>query len=418
MESHEPTTSIYSVSELTREIKYLLEEAWPAVWLQGEISNFVHHSSGHMYFSLKDSEAQISVVLWRQRAQALGFIPRDGMSVQALGQVRVYEKRGNYQFDVSKMMPAGVGDLQKAFEKLKAKLAAEGLFDEEHKKPIPAFPQTIGVITSPTGAAIRDIVHIVQRRMPSTRIILRPTVVQGQDAAEDICCAIREFNDYGRVDVLIVGRGGGSLEDLWAFNEEEVARAIYGSRIPVVSAVGHEIDFTIADFVADLRAPTPSAAAELVTPVREDLLENVQLLLARCYQNVARSLLLKRERLERMRSHYGLRRPGDVILQKRQRIDELYARMENQLRQRLTLERRNVLHYQQLTASLGPASVLKRGYAICVHPDTGQTITQVASLHPGDAVQVTMMDGHWLGAVQKTERTSGQQKRKSRNRDE
>ncbi len=416
MDSYEPTTSLYSVSELTREIKYLLEEGFPAVWLQGEISNFVHHSSGHMYFSLKDSEAQISVVMWRQRNLALSFTPADGMSVQAFGQVRVYEKRGNYQFDVLKMTPVGVGDLQRAFEKLKARLAAEGLFDEEHKKDIPAFPQTVGVITSPTGAAVRDIVRIIQRRMPSTQIILRPTVVQGQEAAKDISNAIREFNEYGKAEVLIVGRGGGSLEDLWAFNEETVARAIYASRIPIVSAVGHEIDFTIADFVADLRAATPSAAAELVTPVREDLLETVQTLLARCHQNIIRSLRLRRERLQRMSSHYGLRRPGDLILQKRQRLDELSMRMERSLLQRLALQRQKVMHHQQLIASLGPESVLKRGYAICLEPDSGAAITRVATLHSGDSVRVAMMDGSWLGSVQKTEHGADQQKRKTRNR--
>lgn len=250
-----------SVTDATRMIKTLLETTLPMMWIEGEISNFTHHSSGHMYFSLKDPTSQISCVMWKGRNRSMHFRPQDGMKVLVNGRVTVYERRGNYQLDVWQMLPGGVGALQQAFEQLKIRLSEEGLFDEKYKRPLPKYPRRIGIVTSPTGAAIRDLHSVLSRRWPSAELILRPALVQGTGAAEDIARAIEEFNEYGEVDVLIVGRGGGSLEDLWAFNEEVVARAIFHSKLPIISAVGHEIDFTIADFVADLRAATPSAAA-------------------------------------------------------------------------------------------------------------------------------------------------------------
>lgn len=400
MEQQEAGLSVLSVSELTREIKYLLETSFPTVWLQGEVSNFVHHSSGHMYFSVKDNDAQIACVMWRSRNIALSFAPRDGMTVLMQGQVRVYEKRGNYQFDIIRMIPAGVGALQMAFEQLKARLQAEGLFDADHKRPIPPFAHSVGIVTSPTGAAIRDIVQIIRRRMPSTEIILRPALVQGEGAAEDIVNAILEFNVYGGVQVLIVGRGGGSLEDLQAFNDERVARAIYNSAIPVVSAVGHEIDFTIADFVADLRAPTPSAAAELVTPQRQVLLDNLQDLADRCRTALIRMCQYYRERLHHLQSHYGLRRPGDLVLQKRQRLDELAHLMQLAMQNRLQSERQRVQHLQQMLSSLGPNSVLKRGYALCYRLADGTLVTRARHTAPGEAMMVRMYDGNWQGKVE------------------
>jgi len=389
----------YSVSELTREIKELLEESFSPLWLQGEISNFTHHSSGHMYFMLKDQEAQIAAVMWRQRNAMLSFVPSDGMQVQVYGQVRVYEKRGNYQFDVLKMVPAGVGSLQLAFEKLKARLQAEGLFDAAHKKPLPLFPQAIGIVTSATGAAIHDMVQVIKRRMPSLQMVLRPTLVQGQGAAEDIAQAIRDFNDYGEVDVLIVGRGGGSLEDLWPFNEEAVARAIYESSIPIVSAVGHEIDFTIADFVADVRAATPSVAAELVSPARTALLLLVDELSQRCRRVLQRSLRSYREKIGYLRSHYGLRRPSDLVLQKRQRLDELQLTIQRSCQNRLAMSRQRLGHCQQLLSSLGPDSILQRGFALCFRAETGELITGIDHLSIGDAMNVQLHDGQWHGPV-------------------
>src|SRR5271169_6490493 len=255
--------NIFSVTDLTRKIKGTLEEGFSGIAVQGELSNFKRHSSGHLYFTLKDEHTQIQCVMWRSRVPTLSVSPQDGMKMIARGNVTVYEVRGNYQLDVSSLQLLGAGELQIAFERLKQKLSTEGLFDQDHKKPLPQFPQRIGVVTSPTGAAIRDIINVVNRRFPSTELILYPVRVQGIGAAEEIASAIDDFNAFGEVGVILIGRGGGSLEDLWAFNEEIVARSIYRSSIPVVSAVGHEIDFTIADFVADLRAPTPSAAAEL-----------------------------------------------------------------------------------------------------------------------------------------------------------
>ncbi|MCJ7577011.1 MAG: exodeoxyribonuclease VII large subunit, partial [candidate division Zixibacteria bacterium] len=247
---------IYTVTEITKEIKGILEESLPSVWVEGEISNYILHSSGHRYFSMKDENAQIRCTLWRFRGTRLSFEPEDGMRVIAFGNITVYERNGQYQLDVIELIPAGWGKLEIAFQKLKEKLFQEGLFDEEHKKPIPEFPEAIGLVTSPTGAAVRDMIKIIHKRFPSVRIIVNPVRVQGEEAAEEIAQAIQEFNEFAKIDVMIVGRGGGALEDLWAFNEEVVARAIYDSKIPVISAVGHQIDFTISDFVADLRAST------------------------------------------------------------------------------------------------------------------------------------------------------------------
>lgn len=250
---------IYTVSELTREARMLLESAFPAVWVEGEISNFSIHSSGHMYFSLKDENAVLNCAMFRSENQQLKFGPKDGMQVLCFGRISIYDKQGRYQLYVQTMEPKGLGALQLAFQQLKERLQKEGLFDAAHKKPIPFLPQRIGIVTSPTGAAIRDILNISTRRFQNIHIIINPVRVQGEGAAIEIANAIKEFNEYAKLDVIIVARGGGSLEDLWSFNEEIVARAIYDSKIPVISAIGHEVDFTIADFVADFRAPTPSA---------------------------------------------------------------------------------------------------------------------------------------------------------------
>ena len=266
----EPRPHIFTVSEITAAVRGVLEDVFDAVWIEGEISNLRVPASGHNYFILKDGKAQIKCVMFRNYRSGLKFAPEDGDQVLLFGRVSVYEARGEYQVIVETMEPRGLGALQKAFEQLKEKLDKEGLFKDEKKKPIPEFPWKVGIITSETGAAVRDILNIMQRRNPKVSVLLYPVKVQGDGAAEEIAEAIETMNQRKDVEVLIVGRGGGSIEDLWAFNEEVVARAIYKSKIPVISAVGHEIDFTIADFVADLRAPTPSAAAELAVPVLED----------------------------------------------------------------------------------------------------------------------------------------------------
>jgi exodeoxyribonuclease VII large subunit len=394
---------IYSVAQITQEIKTFLESEFPSVWVTGEISNFTHHSSGHMYFSLKDDQAQINCVMWRSRNMQLSFRPQAGLKIVAWGQIRVYEKRGNYQLDCLKMLPAGVGDLQQAFEALKKKLYDEGLFDEQSKQPLPVFPKRVAIITSPTGAAIRDIIHIMNKRMPLTEIILRPTLVQGEGAADDIAAALRDVNDYAHVDVIIVGRGGGSLEDLWAFNEEKVARAIFASRIPVISAVGHEIDFTIADFVADYRAPTPSAAAQVVIPDQKELL-------ATCSDQFKRSLMAvtiaykdKRKKLKDLSKRYAFKRPQDRLLQHQQRLDELYDRITWIIKQTLENYNRSLRHLHSRLAGLHPRSILKRGYAMVRNEKKQSMQTSHSGLENADVLNIYFYDGAVQTRISKTD---------------
>ncbi len=389
---------IYRVSELTREIKQVLEMSFPRLWVEGEISNFKRHSSGHLYFTLKDEGSQISCAMWRFRANGLLFEPRDGMQVLVEGEVQVYEKGGYYQLIVHQIQPAGVGALQLRFEQLKQKLRAEGLFEEIHKKALPEYPERVGVVTSPTGAAIRDIISVIRRRFPSVEILLYPVRVQGEGAAEEIARAIREFNIYGQVDVLIVGRGGGSLEDLWAFNEEEVARAIFESRIPVISAVGHEVDFSIADFVADRRAPTPSAAAEMAVKDRLELLG-----VLRYYQEKLAGLLLQRlkhtrERIQAIQNSYAFRKPGDLIYQKMLRVDELERLLQQSLGHSLALRRQRLDALRLQLEALNPAAILRRGYSITFK--NGQIVKDVNQLDVLDIVQVQLARGQFLSQVQ------------------
>lgn len=394
------TQYVYSVSELTREIKILLETSLSALWVEGEISNFKLHSSGHMYFSLKDETAQINCTMWRSRNQALLFKPQDGMKVQVYGQVTVYEKRGGYQLDIIQIRPTGIGDLQIAFELLKRKLRDEGLFDANRKKRLPPYPERIGIVTSPTGAAIRDLVTVIRRRFPSVEIILRPALVQGDGAAEDIARAIEEFNEFAEIDVLIVGRGGGSLEDLWAFNEEVVARAIANSRIPIISAVGHEVDFSISDFVADLRAPTPSAAAELVVKEKDALLQNIRSILTKIYRNCSNRITNYKNQLNYLQSGYGFRRPADITRQFQQRLDELIHNMEIAQQHRMDLARQQLEFLIRQLHSLGPESVLARGYSICFREADGQPIKSGEQLQKSDMVRLQFGHGAARGAVE------------------
>ncbi|MBI4667296.1 MAG: exodeoxyribonuclease VII large subunit [Nitrospinae bacterium] len=292
LDDEEGGRQVYTVAELTSELKDVIEGGFSSVWVEGEISNFKLYPSGHAYFTLKDEEAQVRAVMWKGLRNLLKFEPQDGDHVVCRGRLTVYEKRGEYQLSVEAMEPKGIGALQAAFEKLKEKLAAEGLFDLARKKPLPYIPWTVGIVTSPSGAVLRDMVRTINRRFPGLRIVFKPVAVQGEGAAQQIAAGIAEMNEYAKVDVIIAGRGGGSLEDLWAFNEEVVARAIAASRIPVVSAVGHETDFTIADFVADVRASTPTAAAEIIAPARVDVEEGVE-------EYVRRMSMELRDRMER-----------------------------------------------------------------------------------------------------------------------
>jgi exodeoxyribonuclease VII large subunit len=391
---------VYSVHEITREIKLRLEEGFEPLAVEGEISNFKRHTSGHLYFSLKDAEAQISCVMWRGRNQNLLFEPADGAQVLAFGTLGVYERQGRYQLDLLWMRPLGTGSLQLAFEALKRRLADEGLFDPSHKRPIPEYPARIGVVTSETGAAIKDITSILSRRAPWVALILRPVRVQGPGAAEDIAQAIRDFNAEGSADVLIVGRGGGSLEDLWAFNEEAVARAIYESSIPVVSAVGHEIDFSIADFVADLRAPTPSAAAELVARDGAELFERIRSILRRLSRGAEAQLAVCRERLTRLERSYGLRRSEDRLREYRQRLDDLVRSLDGSARRSLeTLRSRTAALAEKLSA-LDPEAVLRRGYSVTVRIRDQKIVTRSSELEPNDPVRIRLAEGAVRGRVE------------------
>jgi len=391
-------SSILTVSELTRRIKGVLERGFTNVAVQGEISNFKQHSSGHLYFTLKDEQAQIQAVLWRSRAMNLFFTPQDGMKVVAHGNITVYEVRGVYQIDVVRLQPLGVGELQLAFERLKQRLATEGLFDADHKKPIPEYPERIGIVTSPTGAAIRDIVNIISRRFPSVELILYPVKVQGVGSAEEIAAAIEDFNKFGKVDVIIVGRGGGSLEDLWAFNEEIVARAIFNSRIPIVSAVGHEIDFTIADFVADLRAPTPSAAAELVVPNGSELIGILRNFYYNSEQIVSDKLSSERDNIRALLGSYSFNRPFDLVRQQSQRVDDLRQTLARTMTHRFNLVQQHTLSLDQRMASVNPELILKRGYAIVMRD--GESVGSANKLHRDDVVHVRFHDGKVPAKIQ------------------
>jgi exodeoxyribonuclease VII large subunit len=384
---------IYTVTEITKEIKSLLQVNFPVVWVEGEISNYLLHSSGHRYFTLKDENAQIKCTLWRFRGEVLQFEPADGMSVMAWGNITVYERNGQYQLEVAKLVPIGLGKLEIAFRKLKEKLLKEGLFDEEHKKPIPHFPESIGVVTSPTGAAVRDIIRIIHNRFPGVDITVNPARVQGEGAAEEIAQAIRDFNQYKKIEVMIVGRGGGSLEDLWAFNEEAVARAIYDSEIPVISAVGHEIDFTISDFVADLRAPTPSAAAQMVVGEREDLLEQIYTDSRKLYSFLVTLIESAKQRLKSTEESYGFRRPYDIVTQRSQKRDELVKQLDSRIKNCLEIRTNALSLAKEKIKVLSPSSVLKRGYSVARKLPELKVIKDAGILRKRDRIEVRVYRG-------------------------
>ena len=337
----EPET-ILSVSALTGLIKGALAEAFPAVWVKGEVSGFKRHGSGHLYFSLKDDSALLGCVMWKGRAARLSFEPRDGAMVEAFGAVTVYEPQGRYQLVVDELRPAGIGALLLALEQLRQRLAAEGLFDEARKRRLPRYPARVGLVTSPSGAAVRDLVKVLRARWPAVRIVLAPVRVQGEGAAQEIAAAIERFDRYGRVDLLIVGRGGGSIEDLWAFNEEAVVRAIAACRLPVVSAVGHEVDVTLADLAADVRAATPSNAAELAVPDRADVARQVAQWRERLERTARQGLAARRQRLAALTERYGFRRQAEALGHLQQRVDELLDRLQDALRSLLGRARERV----------------------------------------------------------------------------
>ena len=346
-----PERKVWSVSELTTRIRDLLESEFHDIWVEGEISNCHEAQSGHLYFTLKDARAQVRCVCFRNQFRLLKFRPEDGLHVTVRGSVSVYEPRGEYQIYVEHVEPVGLGALQLAFEQLKKRLEAEGLFDPARKKPLPVLPRRIGLITSPRGAAVRDVVRILRRRFPNVHLILYPVRVQGDGAARDIVEAIGFFNRRQLVDVLLLVRGGGSLEDLWAFNEERVARAIAAATIPIITGVGHETDFTIADFVADVRASTPSAAAEIVVRTRQEFDQHLAQLQQKMTQQIRYLLLERRNRLQELTAHRGFRRLEELLRLYRQQLDEFVARLGQVLQGRLELARRRFTVAQTRMAS-------------------------------------------------------------------
>ena len=391
---------VFSVGQINRYIKNLLENDFilNSLLVQGEISNFKAHSSGHWYFTLKDTQGAISCVIFRQDAANVPFEPENGMQVILYGHVSLYEKTGQYQLYGEFLQPVGMGALQIAFEQMKEKLSEEGLFDPDFKREIPEHIETIAVITSPTGAAVRDIIQIAKRRDPRVKIAVFPTLVQGGFAAEDIVKSIKLANDWGKADVIILGRGGGSMEDLWAFNEEIVARAIFASEVPVISAVGHETDFTIADFVSDLRAPTPSAAAELATVHLDSIKAGVNEMTARLNRDVQSVLTTSARRLDFLKERPVLKRP----LEKIQRT-QVYLEEKERLLLRETL-RKLEKNNMRLTAAgarleaVSPFSIMQRGYAMAMDVK-GMPVTSVGSAEIGQALQVRMRDGILMTTV-------------------
>jgi len=386
---------ILSVSDVTRLITHRLESEAQLQHLQvrGEISNYKRHTSGHHYLTLKDERSQLRAVMFRRQAEQLSFQPENGLQVIARGRIGVYERAGEYQLYIDELIFDGPGGLAAAFEALKAKLAAEGLFDEARKRPLPRFPTCIGLITSPTGAALRDLVSLIRRRYPSVELIFCPAVVQGAEASASLVRALQRMNRLAQVDVLILGRGGGSLEDLWAFNEEAVARAIFASRIPVISAVGHETDFTIADFVADRRAPTPSAAAEMVVPDRAELRRHLEGLHTRLETALARTLEAARERLETLATRRAWRHPEDRLEAWFRAVEELAERQDRAVQRGLSQRRERLAGLEQTLQALSPRRVLDRGYSLFLRLPEREVISRVNQVEVGQRGEILLRDG-------------------------
>ena len=404
-----------TVTQLTKYIKYKIDNDinLREVYLKGEISNFKAHTRGHFYFTIKDEGSRINAVMFASSASKVKFTPEDGMKILVTGRISVYEATGGYQIYVNEMMEDGVGNLYVAFEQLKKKLASEGLFDDRYKKTIPKIPERVGVITAPTGAAIRDIISTINRRFPLTEVILLPSLVQGEGAKEDIVRQIKRAEDYN-LDVLIVGRGGGSIEDLWAFNEEIVARAIFKCPIPIISAVGHEIDFTIADFVADLRAPTPTGAAEIAVPNKADVINYINQLSLRSRKAVGNILELKKKRLDNIKSNYILNNPLDLYSAKIQKLDYLTESLVKNYKNIIDKEKIKLNNIktrplfsnplvildktkQKYTLLLGkldalsPLKTLERGYGIIKLND--KAVTSIKDLKKDDLINIELKDG-------------------------
>ena len=394
-------TEPLSVAALTSQIKATLEAGFPSVWVAGEVSNFSRPSSGHCYFTLKDDQAQIRAVIWRGVASRLRFDLHDGIELVCRGRVDVYGPRGSYQLIVEEAQPRGVGGLELALQRLREKLAAEGLFDRERKKPLPPFPRRVGFVTSPTGAAVRDFLEVLARRWQGVEVLVIPTRVQGEGAAEEIAGGIRAANRLATpLDALVVGRGGGSLEDLWSFNEEVVVRAIAASSVPVVSAVGHEIDVTLADLAADVRALTPSEAAERVAPSADDVGQRLRSLGGRLDGAIRRRVAWGRERLTLAAARRPLARPHALLEDRRRRLDELDQAAASAVRRTAERRRSRLATAAAKLDSLSPLSVLSRGYSVTTNASTGDLVRDAAEVRSGDRIETRLADGQVVSVVE------------------
>ncbi len=402
----ETLAKILTVTELNSQIKILLEESFRFVNLIGEISNFrIHSQSGHYYFTLKDEASQIQCVMWRSRSEALLFTPDDGMQVVIKGRISVFGARGSYQVDVWEIKPQGIGELQLRFEKLKQKLFEEGLFDESIKKPLPKFPVNAAMITSKTGAVLQDFIKVVRRRYPVLNIFLYPATMQGNTSADAVISALKNIEKHSgkkgfpEIEMIVIARGGGSLEDLWPFNDEKLARAIYACKIPVVSAIGHEVDYTICDFVADLRAPTPSAAAELITPDMKELIENLDKFSYFYRSFLQNKLDSLRNSVKEIRSNYYFNRPKDLVGAFYLRLDEMSKQAVNLTENKVSFYKNQIKYISSTLHHINPASALKKGYAVIrkggEQPglfDSGKIVTRAKELNRNDDVEIEFYD--------------------------
>lgn len=382
---------ILTVSELTKEIRRTLEENFEQLSVIGEISNFKSHVSGHWYFSLKDSDAVINCTMWKGLNQYVFFTPQDGMKIIVNGKLTVYPPRGNYQLDIRSMKPAGLGELQEAFEKLKKKLDAEGLFDEKFKKPIPVFPSKIGIVTAIDSAAFKDLVSVAERRFPLVEIVISPTRVQGSGAAESIVKSIKQLNEISDIDIIIVARGGGSIEDLWAFNEEIVARAIFKSKIPIISGIGHEVDFTIADYVADLRAPTPSVAMELATPDESEINNFITDFLLRTSHNIEQYIEDKKFEVSALTGSYGFRLPMDLLTRKMQQVDSSISKIYLNILKHSMIYNNKISLLSKSLESYDVQRVLKRGFVLV--KQNSKFVTRASVFNKENNAHLKFFDG-------------------------
>jgi len=393
---------VWAVGDLTQYIRQVLESDYRLqdMWVTGEVSNVSRPSSGHLYFTLSDENAALRCVMWRPRVARQTHIPRDGELLEVLGHISVYEAGGQYQLYAESLRPAGEGARFAEFLELKARLEAEGLFEPERKQPLPEWPNTIGVVTSPTSAALRDVVNVLRRRFPLVTLLLSPTQVQGDDAPAGVVNALESLNQDGRSDVLLLIRGGGSMDDLWTFNHEDVVRAVAQSTVPVVTGIGHETDVILADFAADLRAPTPSAAAEIATPNREILREDLAFKRSDLNQIFREHLQSLRQSLEMWSIRLKFASPRAHVASKQQRLDEFMSRAENAVEYRMTLSLTAITGLEKTLQAVGPSTVFARGYAVVTLAENGQVVRSITQVSPGDPLQIQVQDGTFNAETQ------------------